>query len=620
MTITENYYKTDKKYQNISENSDEYISRNTENSSKTPENISFSDIPQNNECISENNQNIPDFLSNFSDFSAKNELSADKTLSAFILGMPSFFRALNYQVDDSFPADFFKFYPLFCSDSAPDFLNLEDYISPILIKTKDDFLSFHDDYISYVKSYKKEFTGLSENNKKKLSNIESAFRSSQKEKDSLEKQEKTLEKDVELEKQQKGKKLTTDKKLKEFNTLFQKNKKEYEKLFSQDSLYKQFLEIEEIVSGKRKDFTDYKDPETIEEHLKSQLPKVLKSKNSMDLMKIIKMQKDFLKIIKKRMDERKISAEQKLKNLLENKKQVEKNLENLKEKFKQETLKIAQENKQATVEKEESVNHRETFKKENNRSVQSSALGEAILNKEFNLLSEREKKMIYDYIRDNARKFRTRVSRNVRTSMRHIIDIPNTCKNACATLGIPLKLNFLKPKRQKTKLVMFLDISGSCRDASELMLTFMSQMKEVFPGGCQTFVFVNSLYDISEIFENSFTNDEAVKQVLNTIPTRGVYSNYNEPFKEFYETRMHELTKDSIVFFIGDARNNSFPTGEEYVKAICRRARKAYWLNTEDESQWDYKDSIFSIYKQYVTQYTECINTSQLLNFLISTR
>ena len=105
-------------------------------------------------------------------------------------------------------------------------------------------------------------------------------------------------------------------------------------------------------------------------------------------------------------------------------------------------------------------------------------------------------------------------------------------KKATETGGIPLRIAYEKPKLNKSKIVMFLDISGSCKNASELMLYFMYAVKEVFQGGVKCYVFVNKLYDISKFLELS-NPEEAIQTIFKTVPTRGVYSDYYAPFTTF---------------------------------------------------------------------------------------
>lgn len=108
----------------------------------------------------------------------------------------------------------------------------------------------------------------------------------------------------------------------------------------------------------------------------------------------------------------------------------------------------------------------------------------------------------------------------------------------------------------------------------------------------------------------------AVSEVLKAIPRSGAYSNYEIPFRTFYNSNMSKVTGDSYVYIIGDARNNKNRSGEEYVKAIARKAKKAFWLNTEEMSDWNTGDSIIGTYAKYMTKVAQTTTAAELLGFL----
>lgn len=269
--------------------------------------------------------------------------------------------------------------------------------------------------------------------------------------------------------------------------------------------------------------------------------------------------------------------------------------------------------------KNNSISHRKEFESQKcHNSVKCSYKGDTTgidMDKDFSKMTEEEKRKISDFIKDNARKFRTRLSRKIKATKASKINISDTIKKSCQTGGIPLRLMYEKPIRQKSNLILILDVSGSCKNASEMMLIFMHAMKEVFPGGCKTYAFTNKLYDISEFFEINDA-ETAAKEILKAIPRSGAYSNYYIPFETFYEKHYYEVTGDSYVYFIGDARNNKNKSGEDYVKAIARKAKKAFWLNTEDMNKWDNGDSIISTYAPYMTKVVQTKTPAELLGFL----
>ena len=237
-----------------------------------------------------------------------------------------------------------------------------------------------------------------------------------------------------------------------------------------------------------------------------------------------------------------------------------------------------------------------------------------IAEKDFKKLSDQERKKILYYVRKNILAFKTRMTRNIRTGQHRSINMEQTIFAALHTGGLPMEIIYDKPNRSKSDLILVLDVSGSCKEASEMMLKFIGILKDVFPRGCKAFAFVNSLYDISEVYETDDL-DIAVQKALDMIPRRGVYSNYEIPLRTLWNEYKHEITKDSLVIFIGDARNNKNDSGEYYLKNICRKAKHAYWLNTESVAEWCKADSLAGLYGKYAVMH-ETKNSAELIQFI----
>lgn len=267
-----------------------------------------------------------------------------------------------------------------------------------------------------------------------------------------------------------------------------------------------------------------------------------------------------------------------------------------------------------TIIKEKAEIHRSIFTGGHNAVQAFDPHPEKTLCKDFNLLTQNQKQSIFQYIKENLLKFKTRITRAINTENRHDIDMLATIQSACRTGGLPMKIIYKEKKRSKARLMMVLDISGSCRKASEMMLSFMYLLHSVFPRDCRTYVFVNSLYDISGYMDKD-NADMTVGSVLSNIPTRGVYSNYAVPICDLWENHKQEITRDSTIIFMGDARNNKNEPRYEELKNICRKAKNAYWLNTEEKELWDSKDSIASGYSRYAKMF-ETINTMEIINFI----
>lgn len=342
------------------------------------------------------------------------------------------------------------------------------------------------------------------------------------------------------------------------------------------------------------------------------LKNAITSKNSILLMKFISKEMNFLNsiVIKNKYYEE--NHNEKLKEYMKaqmKRIEVEKNITKA-------IQKINENNK--IIKKYNSVAHRQDFFSSGN-SVQiinqTAELGD-ISQKDIKLLSNDEKAIIHEYIKKNSKKFYTILKRKMHSPYKKEIDMPETIKSACKTGGIPIKLCYKKPKKSKPNVILILDISGSCKSASELMLTYMYYMKKVFKGGCKAFAFVGHMYDITNVI-NDFDVDNTIKNVFKNIPTKGVYSNYSLAFKDFDFNFGHYVNKDTIFIFIGDARNNKNQSEKEILYKYTKKAKASYWLNTEKKEMWNTNDSIIKIYGKYMNDVIETTNVSQLLDFLL---
>lgn len=278
---------------------------------------------------------------------------------------------------------------------------------------------------------------------------------------------------------------------------------------------------------------------------------------------------------------------------------------------------LAEKLKHRQIIKSQSFYHRDAFVPhgvavQNLRDNEAPACAE----KDLTSLSSREKGLLYRYLKENILKFRTRLTRHIDQMDRACLDMAETIRNACRSGGIPMELHYRKPRPGRTNLFLIVDISGSCIEASEMLLAFVYLLQDAFPRGCHTFAFVNSLYDLSGIMDVRIQDiNEAIRSVLQTIPSKGVYSNYGRPIRTLYQKHLPEITKDSIIIWMGDARNNNREPSYREFRAICRRAKRAYFLNTEKTALWNTADSIAGGYARYAKMY-ETINVSELAGFI----
>ena len=258
--------------------------------------------------------------------------------------------------------------------------------------------------------------------------------------------------------------------------------------------------------------------------------------------------------------------------------------------------------------------HRPEFIRAGNRSVISTATGEVVPDIKLDTHNGAESQVLREYIRRNALKFKTKFGRVVNSQERHTLNVQETILSAFKTGGRPMRLVFNKPKVSKANMVLVLDISGSCSAAAKVMMTLAWHFRSLFPGGCKVFVFVDTLYDVSDILRGEDI-DGSVATVLSKVPTRGVYSNYFKPLEQLATKHINHINKETLLLFIGDARNNANPTGLQHLRTVVDKAKTAWWLNTEDYEEWGTGDSIAPEYSSVLPMH-EVVTLAQLVDFI----
>ena len=269
--------------------------------------------------------------------------------------------------------------------------------------------------------------------------------------------------------------------------------------------------------------------------------------------------------------------------------------------------------------KERSLTHRPDWDGSflNGRSVMTLSEKAELLEREVETLNHDEQQQVLSYIRDNAMAFKHTMRRQTSSISKRRIDVRATARAAIRTDGIPYVIKYKKPKKSHAKVVFLVDLSGSCRNAASLSLYFMALMNDVFPGGCNKFVFVNSLVPVDDMFRNVSAKD-GVQAVFKSVKTRGVYSNYGTPVAQLHDEYGGLISKETTVLIIGDARNNSNLSEKEKFKDICDRSRNVFWLNPDDVAKWNQGDSIIGVYEDAGAKVSHFSCVGELLDFLSS--
>jgi len=216
-----------------------------------------------------------------------------------------------------------------------------------------------------------------------------------------------------------------------------------------------------------------------------------------------------------------------------------------------------------------------------------------------------------------TRKLATRLARKRRHLRRGPLDFRSTMRHSLSYGGVPVEPRFKHPKPAKPEIWVIADISGSvaafARFTLHLVHAIASQFSKV-----RSFVFIDGIDEVTEIFDRSETVTEAVHRVnleADVIWVDG-HSDYGHALTVFYEKWGDEIGPKTTILLLGDARNNYHASQAWVVRELRHRARRVFWLNPEPRSYWGSGDSIVEQYAQYCDAAYECRNLRQLEAFV----
>ncbi|HEV2361361.1 MAG TPA: VWA domain-containing protein [Acidimicrobiales bacterium] len=216
-----------------------------------------------------------------------------------------------------------------------------------------------------------------------------------------------------------------------------------------------------------------------------------------------------------------------------------------------------------------------------------------------------------------TRKLAARLARKRRHGRRGPLDFRSTMRHSLSYGGVPAEPKFRQPRPNKPEIFVIADISGSVASFARFTLHLVHAIATQF-SRVRSFVFIDGIDEVTEMFERAETIAEAVHRVNTEADVVWVdgHSDYGHALTVFWERWGKDITSKTSILLLGDARNNYHASQSWVVAEMRRRARRVYWLNPEPRSYWGSGDSIVDQYAQFCDGAYECRNLRQLAAFV----
>ncbi|MEX0942468.1 MAG: VWA domain-containing protein [Pseudomonadales bacterium] len=223
----------------------------------------------------------------------------------------------------------------------------------------------------------------------------------------------------------------------------------------------------------------------------------------------------------------------------------------------------------------------------------------------------------FDHIREAVRKLANQLAKKHakrrRMTNRGQLDVRKTLRRNLQYDGALFDIKWKQIRSQRPKVFVLCDVSGSVKNVSRFLLTFLYSLSEVLPR-VRAFAFSNDLGEVSELFER-YGVDEAIDMSLDDYGKGS--TDYGRAFHRFKELAYADIDNRSTVIILGDSRNNYFAPGTEALKQVSGKARQVIWLNPEPRQKWREGDAEMGQYLPYC-HYAEVCNSLSDLEKMVS--
>ncbi|NUS27385.1 MAG: VWA domain-containing protein [Streptomyces sp.] len=212
-----------------------------------------------------------------------------------------------------------------------------------------------------------------------------------------------------------------------------------------------------------------------------------------------------------------------------------------------------------------------------------------------------------------ARKLATRLAARRRRAARGSIDLRRTLRGSLSTGGVPMRPVLRRRRPARPELVLLCDVSGSVSGFSDFTMLLVQALHDQF-SKVRVFAFVNRIDEVTGLLEHGAADAAGLGARIQAEATLTGWhgsSDYGVALGEFAERHGEAVGPRTTVFVLGDARTNMSDPNLAAVRQITERARRVYWLNPEQRTQWGTGDSAAPEYAELVEMH-ECRNVRQL--------
>ncbi len=207
-----------------------------------------------------------------------------------------------------------------------------------------------------------------------------------------------------------------------------------------------------------------------------------------------------------------------------------------------------------------------------------------------------------------ARKLAARHSRQQRITLRGQLDLRRTMRANAGHDGVPVTLVWKHRRRDKPRIVVVCDVSGSVAAHVRFLLLFLYALHDAV-GDLRSFAFSNRLKDVAAPLE-ALPFDDAIALILKEVGNGS--TDYGQAWVDLHDRHWDTIDRRTTVIVLGDGRSNGADPRLDLFAELAGRAKRVVWLCPEPPGRWGSGDSAMLRYRPYCSSMSYCATATDL--------
>ena len=207
-----------------------------------------------------------------------------------------------------------------------------------------------------------------------------------------------------------------------------------------------------------------------------------------------------------------------------------------------------------------------------------------------------------------AKRLAVKHSRRRRKKNRGQLDIRRTMRANAGMDGVPFNVVWRQKRRDRPKIIVICDVSGSVAQYVRFLLLLLWSMKDVVPD-LHAFAFSNRLYAVDGLLEDS-SFDVAMEKILRQAGMGS--TSYGQAWSDLKVNHEQIIDRRATILVLGDGRSNYGDPRMDLFREFTGRAKRTIWLNPEGSALWGTGDSEILRYQPLCSQMSHVATVKDL--------